>query len=367
MSRTSNFFALAVAVLALDVPILRAQEITDKERRFQAGEMVQNCEAAYAGVQERVRSASAGLREKQEKVRRLAHAPSADKQQLVAALRELMAAYDLALKNWTEECVTPVWATEDTVARAISNLRATPAEQSTISPASEKARQLQLRIDRELASLAQAFKSETDPQRKRRLATSFQALQRLRSDARRVAGLDPAPARIQVQGHLLSVLGNLELRLVKAAFSLETSALLLAAQRDEVALHVEVLSALDDADRVARMTTKLFGGKEDLSAMPPVIEEALNQGGALQQELDGFLGQAAAEAEGESTPLDPASASSAAAPPTIDPELAREIERCAASAQPLAPKVPAQPVGPTMPAPPAPLMPSAPSNPASKQ
>ncbi len=269
------------------------------------------------------------LKQRFESVKALLDKGNVDKDELLVELKDLKGGIDAFTNKW-ESIVEPLWAGQDTLARAVESIRRkVPDPASGELPA--KVQKLLDNYDARLADLARRIKQTKDPVTRKRLTRIFQNLHSLRQFTERLGRAGIEKAKIQLMLRTVQVLSRLQDQLMDATFELEKVRSILAGESEFINDYVELLqmartandlvATLRDmrqrgkglggvsanAEKVQKMSTDVAKGLEGLSKN--ILDD-------LDRELDKIAregGQAAVS-----------TATSTAAPA---PELTVEIER----------------------------------------
>lgn len=258
MMKVLNARALAMAAMAVALAVPAAAETKDTEQIIDVAGISkairESTEPLYQALED------TQLKQRFEGVKALLDKGNVDKDELLVRLKDLKGGIDAFTNKW-ETIVEPLWAGQDTLARAIESIRkkVPDAAGGELPP---KVKKLLDSYDARLADLARRIKRTTDAVTRKRLTRIFQNLHSLRQFTDRLgrAGIDKAKTQLMLR--TVQVLSRLQDQLMDATFELEKVRSILAGESEFINDYIELLQMARTAnDLVATLRDMRQRGK----------------------------------------------------------------------------------------------------------
>jgi len=258
MMNVLNVRTLALAVLATALAGTAAAETKDTEQIIDVAGISKAVKESTVPLYQALEDTQ--LKQRFESVKALLDKGNVDKDELLAQLKDLKGGIDAFTGKW-EAIVEPLWAGQDTLARAVASIRRKVPDPSQGGlPA--KVKKLLDNYDARLADLARRIKQAKDPVSQKRLTRIFQNLHSLRQFTDRLGRAGIEKAKIQLMLRTVQVLSRLQDQLMDATFELEKVRSILAGESEFINDYIELLEMARTAnDLVATLRDMRQKGK----------------------------------------------------------------------------------------------------------
>ena len=268
------------------------------------------------------------LKQRFEKVKALLADKQVSKEDLTSGLKELKAGIDDFTNRW-ESIVEPLWAGQETLGKAIAEIRRKVPAQGE-GPVPPRIRKLLDNYDRRLHELARTIKKTKDPAARKRLEKVFQNLLSLRKFTERLGQAGVEKVKVKLMLRTVQLLGRLQDQLMDATFELEKVRSILAGEsaflHDYVGL-LEMARTANDLVAMLRQMREQGTGIGGVAAKVGSVQKVSNEVAAgLQRFSKSILDDLETELDKLAQEMGDTPAGAGKSAPA-DPDLQKQIER----------------------------------------